>query len=119
MSGWKPEDQRNWEELERRAAAQAKELYARRQDPGIPPEPPAPQEKRPEPPPQEAAPAPGNRRPPQRPPEPRPREAPAAPLAGRGRLAPDQLLLLALLCLLVEERADTKLILAVAYVLMM
>ena len=111
MSGWKPEDQRNWEELERRAAAQAKELYARRQDPGIPPEPPAPQEKRPEPPPQEAAPATGDRRPPQRP--------PAAPLPGRGRLDPDQLLLLALLCLLVEERADTKLILAVAYVLMM
>ena len=111
MSGWKPEDQRNWEELERRAAAQARELYARRQDPGIPPEPPAPQEKRPEPPPQEAAPATGDRRPPQRP--------PAAPLLGRGRLAPDQLLLLALLCLLVEERADTKLILAVAYVLMM
>ena len=110
MSGWKPEDQRNWEELERRAAAQAKELYARRQDPGIPPEPPAPQEKRPEPPPRET-PATGDRRPPQRP--------PAAPLPGRGRLAPDQLLLLALLCLLVEERADTKLILAVAYVLMM
>ena len=110
MSGWKPEDQRNWEELERRAAAQARELYARRQDPGIPPEPPAPQEKRPEPPPRET-PATGDRRPPQRP--------PAAPLPGRGRLAPDQLLLLALLCLLVEERADTKLILAVAYVLMM
>ena len=118
MSGWKPEDQRNWEELERRAAAQAKELYARRQDPGIPPEPPAPQEKRPEPPPRET-PAPGNRRPPQRHPKPPAREAPAAPLPGRGRLAPDQLLLLALLCLLVEERADTKLILAVAYVLMM
>ncbi len=177
VSSWKPEDQRSWEELERRAAAQARELYARRrefqtqeppQEAGTAPEtwdPPEP----PEPPPagvsfqegEEASvsKASGSREPPssreefppplQQGTAPRETSAPGTMAQGRSHqraaaspqvpvsrggysqgsllqprqggmgLAGDQLLLLALLWLLVEEKADTQLILAVAYILLL
>jgi hypothetical protein len=211
VSTWKPEDQRSWEELERRAAAQARELYARRREFQTQ-EPPPETREPPEPPPsgagfqgepsgtgreetalpkvpgsgegkeearrtllpREGGPSPGEVRPGEEPEkgekgggsgESRPfreefRESPrgtasrgrsrqeaastgdapwgAAPSpqvpvprsgygqggvrqsrqGGRG-LAGDQLLLLALLWLLVEEKADTQLILAVAYILLL
>ena len=112
-SAWRPEDQRSWEELERRAAAQAREFYVRAGPPPPPPppvveEPPAP--KPPPPPPvcpEPVLPAP--------PPAPAPPAAPRKKLLGR--FSGDQLLLAALLCLLVQEEAEPQLILAVAYIL--
>lgn len=107
---WRPEDQRSWEELERRAAAQAREFYVRAAPPPEPPPPPPPK------PPAEPDPPP----PPKRDPAPKP--VPAPPPAPRkkllGRFSGDQLLLAALLCLLVQEEAEPQLILAVAYILM-
>lgn len=75
-----------WEELERRAAEQARAYsrQAQRSRPSPPPQPPAKQ--------------------------PPPRLL--------GRFSADQLLLAALLCLLVQEKADPQLILAVAYILL-
>lgn len=110
---WRMEDQRSWEELERRAAAQAREFYIR----AAPPEPPEP------PPPPPPSPQPEPPPPPESPPkEPSPPPAPpqAHPAPRRrllGRFSGDQLLLAALLCLLVQEEAEPQLILAVAYIL--
>ena len=87
---WRPEDQRSWEELERRAAAQAREFYTRA-EPAPPPPPPAPA------------------------PAPQPSPSPKKKLLGH--FSGDQLLLAALLCLLVQEEAEPQLILAVAYIL--
>lgn len=87
---WPGGSSQNWQDLERQAAAQAREYYSRR-----PPQPP------PEPP---------------RPPVPAPQEMPRQKLLGR--FSTDQLLLAALLCLLVQEEADPALILAVAYILL-
>lgn len=76
----------HWEELERRAAEEARACFrqAQRSRPSPSPGPPA---------------------------EPPPRRL-------LGRFSADQLLLAALLCLLVQEKADPKLILAVAYILL-
>ena len=97
---WRMEDQRSWEELERRAAAQAREFYIRAAPPEPPPPPPPPLAKSPP----RAAVSP-----------PLPQPVPHRRLLGR--FSGDQLLLAALLCLLVQEEAEPQLILAVAYIL--
>ena len=79
-----------WEEMEHRAAEEAR-AYHRQAAPTAPA--PAPQ--------RAGAPAPPPRR-----------------RGLLGRLSGDQLLLAALLCLLVQEEADPQLILAVAYILL-
>lgn len=123
---WRPEDQRSWEELERRAAAQLKDFSLRAPSaveapsPAPPPAPPLPEEPPPAPPP---------------PPSPPPERLETAPLPPRaqasgavtenftpgrrflGRFSGDQLLLAALLFLLIQEEAEPQLILAVAYIL--
>lgn len=109
---WRMEDQRSWEELERRAAAQAREFYIRATPPEPPPQPPEP----PPPPPPEPPPPPLAKKAP----VPAPAPPPAQPVPHRrllGRFSGDQLLLAALLCLLVQEEAEPQLILAVAYIL--
>ena len=125
---WRREPPQGWQEMERRAAAQAREFSRR----GAPAPSPRPQVPPPAPPqPQAAPPAEEPVRP-----MPPPEAAPAAPVAPEppalspappkaqelrpkllGRFSSDQLLLASLLCLLVQEQADPVLILAVAYIL--
>ncbi len=107
---WRMEDQRSWEELERRAAAQAREFYIRAAPPEPPPPPPPPPSLPPEPPPPLAKSPPRAAVSP-----PLPQPVPHRRLLGR--FSGDQLLLAALLCLLVQEEAEPQLILAVAYIL--
>ena len=106
---WRMEDQRSWEELERRAAAQAREFYIRAAPPEPPPPPPRPSQPRETPPPMATSPPRAAASPPL------PQPAPHRRLLGR--FSGDQLLLAALLCLLVQEEAEPQLILAVAYIL--
>lgn len=127
---WRPEDQRSWEELERRAAAQTRDFYSRAfpprdEPPPPPPEPhpepspePLPEGPPPPPPPKPPAPQPPRTPPPSSRPQPLSSQGTPAPRRKLlGRFAGDQLLLAALLCLLVQEEAEPQLILAVAYIL--